>query len=56
MEGRIDYSTEYDGNGVWKKNMQSWGNTEWFDIYYKDWSFSQEHNMSIDGGSETMRN
>lgn len=55
MEGRIDYSTDYDRNGVWKKNMDSWGNTEWFDVYYKDWSFSQEHNMSIDGGSEAMR-
>lgn len=55
MVGKIDYSTEYDNNGVWLKNMQSWGNTEWFDVYYKDWSFSQEHNISINGGSDAMR-
>lgn len=55
MDGKIDYATEYDANGVWKKNMQSWGNTEWFDVYYKDWTFSQEHNMSINGGSESVR-
>lgn len=23
MDGKIDYATEYDANGVWKKNMQS---------------------------------
>ena len=40
MDGKIDYANEYDANGVWKKNMQSWGNTEWFDVYYKDWTFS----------------
>lgn len=54
MDGKIDYSTTYDNNGVWKKNMDSWGNTEWFDVYYKDWSFSQEHNISLDGGTEKM--
>lgn len=55
IDGKIDYSTEYDDNGVWKKNMQSWGNTEWFDVYYKDWSFSQEHNISVNGGGDAMR-
>lgn len=55
MEGKIDYSTDYDDNGVWLKNMQSWGNTEWFGVYYKDWSFSQEHNVSINGGSDAMQ-
>ena len=52
MEGKIPYATEYDANGVWKKNMESWGNTEWFDIYYKDWTFSQEHNLSLTGGTD----
>lgn len=27
-------------------------NNEWYDIYYKDFSFSQEHNVSMNGGSE----
>lgn len=50
MEGKLPYATEYDSNGIWKKNLDSWGNTEWFDVYYKDWSFSQEHNISLSGG------
>ncbi|MCI7356598.1 MAG: TonB-dependent receptor [Parabacteroides sp.] len=52
MEGKIPYGTEYDANGIWKKNMESFGNTEWFGVYYKDWSFSQEHNLSVSGGTD----
>ncbi|MDR2969240.1 MAG: TonB-dependent receptor [Tannerellaceae bacterium] len=52
MEGKLAHATEYDSNGVWKTNMESWGNTEWFDVYYKDWTFSQEHNLSLTGGTE----
>ncbi len=29
-------------------------NTDWYDIVYKDWAFSQEHNVSITGGSEKV--
>ena len=29
-------------------------NNDWYDIYYKDFSFSQEHNVSINGGSEQL--
>lgn len=54
MEGKLPYATEYDANGIWKKNLDSWGNTEWFDIYYKDWSFSHEHNISISGGTNKV--
>lgn len=54
IEGKLQYATEYDENGIWKKNLDSWGNTEWFGVYYKDWSFSQEHNLSISGGTEKI--
>lgn len=54
ISGEIDYATEYDSNGIWKKNLDSWGNTEWFGVYYKDWSFSQEHNISISGGGNKV--
>ena len=54
IAGEIDYATEYDSNGIWKKNLDSWGNTEWFGVYYKDWSFSQEHNISISGGGNKV--
>ncbi len=29
-------------------------NTNWYDVIYKDWSFSQEHNFSATGGSEKI--
>lgn len=54
IAGEIDYATEYDSNGIWKKNLDSWANTEWFGVYYKDWSFSQEHNISISGGGNKV--
>lgn len=54
MEGRLEYATEYNANGVWKTNMESWGNTEWFGVYYKDWAFSHEHNLSITGGTDIV--
>lgn len=37
-------------------NWSSWNsgnaNNDWFDIFFKDVSFSQQHNVSISGGSE----
>ena len=29
-------------------------NTDWYDVLYNDWSFSQEHNLSFNGGTEKM--
>lgn len=29
-------------------------NTDWYDVIYRDWAFSQEHNLSINGGSERV--
>lgn len=29
------------------------GNNDWFDIYFKNASFSQQHNIGVSGGSET---
>lgn len=29
-------------------------NTDWYDVIYRDWSFSQEHNLSLNGGSERV--
>ena len=44
-------------------NPQYWGdgygyghaNNDWYDVIYKDYSFSQEHNMSISGGSKAVK-
>lgn len=29
-------------------------NTDWYDVVYRDWSFSQEHNVSFSGGTDKM--
>lgn len=37
-------------NGYMKGNA----NNDWYDIYYKDFAFAQEHNININGGSDKM--
>lgn len=29
-------------------------NTDWYGVVYKDWAFSQEHNLSVTGGTEKI--
>ena len=29
-------------------------NTDWYDVIYRDWAFSQEHNASVNGGTEKI--
>jgi TonB-linked SusC/RagA family outer membrane protein len=31
------------------------GNTDWFDIIYKDYNYSQEHNISVSGGEDRVK-
>ncbi len=28
------------------------GNTNYFDLHYKDWAFKQNHNLSLSGGGK----
>ncbi len=42
------------------KDPNGWGywnlghaNTDWYDVLYKDWAFSQKHNVGISGGSKS---
>lgn len=32
-----------------------YGNTDWFDVLFKDVAFSQEHNISVNGGNEKIQ-
>ncbi|WP_205461702.1 SusC/RagA family TonB-linked outer membrane protein [Mangrovibacterium lignilyticum] len=65
MQRILDYQ-----NGVTKDetlqnpdNPQYWGdgygwghaNNDWYDVIYRDYSFSQEHNMSISGGNKAIQ-
>ncbi len=40
-------------NGQWNHDY-SFGNVDWLHEYYKDQSSSQEHNISVSGGSKTI--
>ncbi|MDR2815376.1 MAG: TonB-dependent receptor [Proteiniphilum sp.] len=37
----------------WLSWNAAWGNNDWFDIYFKKQSFSQQHNVGVSGATET---
>ena len=46
-------------NGQWGKPeydpfTTAWANTDWYDEVYKSSTFSQEHNVSLNGGNESI--
>ncbi|GGZ13720.1 SusC/RagA family TonB-linked outer membrane protein [Echinicola pacifica] len=56
QRGEITDSTIPNENGdQWQYYSGSNGNTDWFKEQYKSTSFSQEHNLSVNGGSEAAR-
>lgn len=56
QRGEIDYSTVPDNNGDrWMYYGGSNGNTDWFKEQYKSVSFSQDHNLSVNGGNENSK-
>ncbi len=44
---------EPQGDGKWNYDF-TWGNVDWLKEYFRDWSNSQEHNVSISGGTEKI--
>ena len=53
QNGEIDYGTIPNATGDrYQYYTGSNANTDWFDELYKDYAFSQEHNLSLSGGSE----
>ncbi|WP_236252850.1 TonB-dependent receptor [Echinicola sp. 20G] len=53
QNGDIDYATVPNTNGDrWQYYGGSHGNTDWFKEQYKSYSFSQDHNLSVNGGNE----
>lgn len=36
----------------WGEYDQTYANTNWMDVYYKDWSFQQNHDVSISGSTD----
>lgn len=55
------YSAEFPGvsagndNTYWRGWQNQYGNTDWFDYYFKDYSIRHNHNLNISGGSDKVR-
>ena len=40
-------------NGQWRGSFSTGcADVDWYDVIYKDWTFSQEHNVSANGGTD----
>ena len=40
---------------MWARNQLSYNNVDWYAQHIKPWTFSQEHNLSVSGGSEAVQ-
>lgn len=52
QKGQLTDATRWGGNS-WGEYMGSWANTDWFKEQYGN-AFSQEHNLSVNGGNEKV--
>lgn len=58
MEGTLKTVNIPDPNNpnVWADGYDyANGNTDWWDVLFKDWTFSQEHTASINGGTDKLQ-
>ncbi|KAA5542977.1 TonB-dependent receptor [Adhaeribacter rhizoryzae] len=56
QQGEIDYTTVANANGDrWQYYTGSNANTDWFKEQYKKSAFSQDHSLSINGGTENTQ-
>lgn len=55
QEGKITNEIRERGNGYWDGGYSTGhANNDWYDIIYKDQTFSQEHNISATGGTDKL--
>ena len=59
QSGRIDGGVPSSSNGQWGKPdydpfTNAYANTDWYKEVYEDNVFSQEHNLSVNGGAERV--
>ena len=47
-----DTNFPIDGGEYYERWERTHANVDWFDEFYKDFSFSQDHNISVSGGTE----
>ena len=54
MHGTLnDGGIQPNSNGKWDTDT-AYANVDWLREYYKDWSPSQEHNLSVSGGTDKL--
>lgn len=55
MNGTSSYSMGfYESLDTWYKNQAGYGNTNWYDVYVKDCTVSNEHNLSLSGSTKAI--
>lgn len=53
--GEIPYATTVNNlTGLWSTARGANGNTDWYDVYYKDQTYAQNHAISVSGGGEKV--
>lgn len=54
-DGKIDSTCAIEpGSNYWNGYGYGNDNVDWYDAIYKNYSFAQEHNLSINGGTEAL--
>lgn len=54
-DGTILYSLGAGSNGQWLDGYANGiDDIDWYDVIYKKWTFSQEHNFSVNGGTKKL--
>ena len=56
QDGKITDGVLADANNQYWLDGYAGGNanTNWYDVMYRDWTFSQEHNLSFNGGNDKV--
>lgn len=55
MTGKSNLSMGYYENlDTWYKNQAGYGNTNWYDVYVKNYTVSNEHNLSVSGSTQAI--
>lgn len=55
MTGKSNLSMGYYENlDTWYKNQAGYGNTNWYDVYVKKYTVSNEHNLSVSGSTQAI--
>lgn len=55
MRGELPYATKpSDYGNKWADTQESFGSVDWYDLFLKDVTASQEHNFSVSGANEKV--